>query len=40
MEKYRRERGEKDGRIRKLIDIRNKVKEQLGSLRILAKKME
>ena len=40
MEKYRRERGEKDERIRKLINLRNKVKEQLSSLQILAKKME
>jgi len=40
MEKYRKERGAKDERIRKLINVRNKVKEQLGSLQILAKKME
>jgi ubiquitin carboxyl-terminal hydrolase 25/28 len=40
MEKYRKERGEKDERIRKLINARNTVKEQLGSLQILGKKME
>ena len=40
MEKYRKDRGEKDERIRKLIYLRNKVKEQLSSLQILAKKME
>jgi hypothetical protein len=40
MEKYREERGQKDEKIRSLIQMRNRVKEQLSSLQILAKKME
>lgn len=40
LEKYKKERDQKDDRIRKLISDRNRTKEQLSNLHLLFKKME